>query len=72
MENSKIKEMTGTEVLSFVPFSFNLSTVTAYRQSVDDNGDPEEYSVVYTEIGQVWCIDVPYGEFDYTMNKFKK
>ena len=71
MENAKIKEMTGTEVLSFVPFTFDLNSVTAYRQSLNDDAEPEEYTVVYTERGEVWCIDVSYDEFSYQMKLHK-
>ena len=71
MENKRIKEMTGREELSFVPFSFDLSIVTGFRQSLTDEGDLEDYSVVYTEYGDVWCIDVSYDDFKHEIKKLE-
>lgn len=71
MENLKVKEMTGKETLIEVPFSFEIGSVTAYRQSVDDEGYPEDYTVVYTELGSSYCIDITYGEFNYMHKKFR-
>lgn len=70
MEHSKLKEMTGKEILTFVPCSFDLSIVVGYRQSIDDDGVLEDYSVIYTKFNQIWCIDVPYEEFKYVYNKY--
>ena len=69
MENKKLREMTGQENLIFPPFSFDLSIVTGYRQSVNDEGELEDYTVLYTEFGDVWCIDVSYDEFKHTYKK---
>ena len=44
--------------------------VTAYRQSVDDDSNPEEYSVIYTEYGDTFCIDISYGELNYMYKKY--
>ena len=71
MENLKVREMTGKETLIEVPFSFALDVVTSYRQSVDDEGYPEDYTVVYTDMGTSYCIDITYGEFDYMHKKFR-
>ena len=70
MENKELREMTGQENLLFPAFSFNLDIVTAYRQSVSDDGDLEDYTVIYTEFGDTWCIDVPFDEFNYTYKKY--
>jgi len=70
MTNLKVKELTGQESILFMPFSFDISMITAYRQSVDDNGEAEEYTVVYTEYGDTYCIDITYGEFNYMYKKY--
>jgi len=71
LENSKIKEMTGQEVITFVPFSIDLDTIIGYRQSIDDDGELEDYCVIYTKFDQAWCIDLSYEEFKYTYKKYK-
>jgi hypothetical protein len=71
MENLKVKEMTGKETLIEVPFSFDIGTIEAFRQSVDDEGYPEDYTVVYTDFGASYCIDISYGEFNYMHKKFR-
>lgn len=70
MNNIKIKELTGKESIILTPFSFDISMVTAYRQSIDDDSNPEDYTVIYTEYGDVYCIDITYGEFNYMYKKF--
>ena len=70
MTNIKVKELTGRESILFMPFSFDISIITAYRQSVDDDSTPEEYSVIYTEYGDTYCIDISYGEFNYMYKKY--
>lgn len=74
MTNIKVKELTGQESILFMPFSFDtcfdISMITAYRQSVDDNGNAEDYTVVYTEYGDTYCIDITYGEFNYMYKKY--
>ncbi len=70
MNNIKIKELTGKESIILTPFSFDISMITAYRQSVDDDSNPEDYTVIYTEYGDVYCIDITYGEFNYMYKKY--
>ena len=70
MTNIKVKELTGRESILFMPFSFDISMITAYRQSVDDDSTPEEYTVIYTEYGDTYCIDISYGEFNYIYKKY--
>lgn len=71
MENQKVKEMTGKETLVEVPFCFDIGTVLAYRQSIDEEGYPEEYTVLYTDLGISYCIDISYGEFNFMHKKFR-
>jgi hypothetical protein len=71
MENQKIKEMTGKENLIEVPFTFEMNSVVSYRQSINDEGYLEDYTVVYTEFGNAYCIDITYGEFNYMHKKFR-
>jgi hypothetical protein len=70
MTNLKVRELTGQDSIILMPFSFDISMVTAYRQSVDDDSIPEEYSVIYTEYGDTYCIDISYGEFNYIYKKY--
>lgn len=71
MENVKLKEMVGSAVLIQVPFSFDLSFITGFRQSVDDEGNVEDYTVIYTTNNESYCINVCYGEFKYIYKKYK-
>jgi hypothetical protein len=71
MENVKLKEMVGKEVLIQVPFSFNLSIITGFRQSVDNEGNIEDYTVIYTNNNESYCIDIHYGEFKYIYKKYQ-
>lgn len=70
MTNLKVKELTGKDSVILMPFSFDISMVTAYRQSVDDEGDAEDFTVIYTEYGDTYCVDITYGEFNYMYKKF--
>ena len=69
MSNLKVKELTGSESIISVHFSFDIDMVTAFRQSVDDDSTPEEYTVIYTEFGDTYCIDITYNEFKYIYKK---
>ena len=70
MTNLKVKELTGKDSVILMPFSFDISMVTAYRQSVDNEGNSEDFTVIYTEYGDVYCVDITYGEFNYMYKKF--
>jgi hypothetical protein len=70
MSDLRVKELTGNDSIILMPFSFDISMVTAYRQSIDNEANPEDYTVVYTEYGDVYCIDITYGEFNYMYKKF--
>lgn len=71
MENIKLKEMVGKEVLLQVPFSFDLGIITGFRQSVDNDGNVEDYTVIYTKYNETYCIDIMYDEFKYIYKKFQ-
>jgi hypothetical protein len=71
MENKKIRELTGVESLILVPFSFDIDVIIAYRQSVDDEGNTEDYTVIYTDSGETWCIDIPYSELNKIYKNYK-
>jgi len=66
LENSKMKEDLGIEQLHFAKCAFNLHDVIYYRESVDDDGETEPYTLIIIEPGISLCIDTPYEEF----NKF--
>jgi hypothetical protein len=70
MTNTKIKELTGQDSILLVPFSFDINIIVAYRQSIDDEGTLETYTVVFTEYGDNYCIDIPYSKFNNTYKTF--
>jgi len=63
LTNVKSKELTGMEELIFVPAVIDITDVVHFRQSVDDDGNLEPYSYIYTETIGSMCIDIPFSEF---------
>jgi hypothetical protein len=63
LENSRLNEITGSEHLILVPACIDLSYITSIRQSINNDGDLEDYTVLYTDMGTTLCIDTPYAEF---------
>lgn len=63
LENSKMKEDLGIEQLHFSKCSFDLDGVIYYRESVDDDGEPEPYTLIIIDPGISICIDIPYDDF---------
>ena len=63
LTNVKSKELTGVEELVFVPAVIDVDDVVHFRQSVDDDGNLEPYSYIYTETIGSMCIDIPFLEF---------
>lgn len=63
LENSKLLEELGIEKLMFAKVTIDLTQVVVFRESLDANGDIEPYTIVYTEQGTSFCIDISYEDF---------
>jgi hypothetical protein len=63
LENSRLKEDMGIEVLHFAKCMFNILEVDYYRESFDDEGTVEPYTVIILDKGIQITLDVPYDEF---------
>ncbi len=63
LENSKLKEDLGIESLIFTKITVDLTTLIAFRESVNDNGEIEPYTYIYLENGQSFCIEISYDDF---------
>jgi len=72
LENAEKAEDLGIEMLITVPGSIDLSEVRHYRQSVDNDGNPEDFTIIYTVSNLTFCIDMTIGEFKYNYKKYKE
>lgn len=57
-----LQELTGREHLSNVTISFDITKVIAFRESMDDDGDKTNKSIIYLVSGENFIIDIPYSE----------
>jgi len=74
LENMKLKEDLGIESLIFAKITVDITSLVAFRESVNDQGEPEPYTVIYLDNGQSFCIEVSYEDFlitFYTEVKFE-
>ena len=62
LENSKMKEDMGIEQLIFSRITFDLTTITGFRESMNDMGDIEPYTVIYTDTAH-YCLDISDTDF---------
>jgi hypothetical protein len=69
LENSRLKEDIGIEQLHFSKCTFNILSTEYYRESLDDNGDPEPYTTVITDTNLILCLDITYDAFDKLYKK---
>lgn len=68
LENMKLKEDLGIESLIFAKITVDITSLIAFRESVNDQGEPEPYTVIYLDNGQSFCIEVPYDDFLITFH----
>lgn len=69
LENSKLKEDMGIESLTFSKCCFNILAVDYYRESFDDEGNIEPYTVVVLDTGTLLTLDLPYSDFKKHIQK---
>lgn len=63
MVDLKLTELIGQDSVIHAPFSFNPKNIIAFRQSISDEGELEPYTLLYSEYGDTWCIDIPYEDY---------
>jgi hypothetical protein len=68
LENMKLKEDLGIESLIFAKITVDITSLIAFRESVNDQGEPEPYTVIYLDNGQSFCIEVSYEDFLITFH----
>ena len=64
MENSHLQELTGKQSLVFIPYSFQLDEVIAYRPSLDEVGEPEPYTNIFFKSGENECVEIEYSKLN--------
>jgi len=69
LENSRLKEDMGIESLTFSKCCFNILAVDYYRESFDDEGNVEPYTVVILDTGRQLTLDLPYSDFKKFIQK---
>jgi len=69
LENSRLKEDMGIESLTFSKCCFNILAVDYYRESFDDEGNVEPYTVVILDTGRQLTLDLPYNDFKKFIQK---
>lgn len=57
-----LQEITGKEHLSDVTMSFDVTKVVAFRESMGDDGEKTNKSIIYLVSGESFIIDIPYNE----------
>lgn len=72
LENSRLKEDIGIEVLHFAKCMFNILDVEYYRESFDDEGNVEPYTVIILDTGIQISLDIPYEEFKDIYRKYNE
>lgn len=63
LEDKNMKENLGIEKLCFSKITIDLTTTIAYRESLNDDGEYEPYTYLYTDQGVHFCLDIPYDDF---------
>ena len=63
LENGKLKEDLGIESFIFAKLTVDVTTVIAFRESVGNDGEMEPYTIINTDSGHTFCIEIPYEDF---------
>lgn len=64
LENKKYAEDFGMESLIYAKLVIDLDTIESYRESVDNNGEIEDFTFLETKNGNSYCIDMKFEDFD--------
>jgi predicted amidohydrolase len=64
LEALKPKEITGQETLIYTQGRIDFTEIYFYRQSYDEDGVAEPFTVVYLKTGISVCVDMTFSEFD--------
>jgi len=72
LENSRLKEDIGIEVLHFAKCMINILDVEYYRESFDDEGSVEPYTVIILGTGIQITLDVEYNNFKEIHKKYNE
>ena len=57
-----LQELTSQEHLSDVFMSFDVTKVVAFRESMGDDDEKTNKSIIYLTSGESFIIDIPYNE----------
>ena len=68
LENIKMKEDLGIEVLMTAKCVIDLSSVIAYRESVSEDEEIEPYTIVLLP-STIWTLNIPFPDFKKLHNR---
>ena len=63
LENAKLKEDLGIESLIFAKITVDVTTIIAFRESIGNDNELEPYTIINTDSGHTFCIEIPYEDF---------
>ena len=63
-----LQELTGQEHLSDVNMCFDVTKVVAFRESMGDDGEKDNKSIIYLISGESFIIDIPYKQLKALIN----
>lgn len=69
LENTRMKEDLGIEVLATAKCVVDLASIIGYRESFSDNMEVEPYTVILFSPGFSWTLNIPYNEFKILHNR---
>ena len=64
LENKKYAQDFGIESLIYAKLVIDLDTIESYRESVDNDGEIEDFTFLETKNGNSYCIDMKFEDFD--------
>ena len=68
LENIRMKEDLGIEVLATAKCVIDLASIIAYRESFSEDMEVEPYTIILLP-GVSWTINIPYNEFKILHNR---
>jgi hypothetical protein len=72
LESMKVKELTGQEHLIFTHGRLDFDQIYYYRESFDEEGNSEAFTLVYLYTGISICVALTFSEFDDLYLEYRK
>lgn len=71
LENAQLKELTNAVEIIVVPFSFDLTEISAFRVCTSESGEIEPYTLLIFHNGHVECIDMEHHELKEIFRRYE-